>query len=571
MRQSSPARRHLGIVLLVSMALIASACTGAAGPATSGAPGATAVAAGPTEPTPGGDLVFAAEQEPKCMDWLASCGVSAWGVRTTQGLVMPRAFEFTDQNTYRPSAVLAGEPTLLISPKQKITYRISQRAVWSDGQPIRSEDFRYTWAQVATGTGISDPTGYRSIESVETPDPKTAVVTFSQPYPAWRDLFGGFFGILPSHLLAGQDRNEAMKDGFDWSGGPWKLKGGAAGWVKGTSITLVPNDAYFGDKPYLNSITFKFLADTKAQQDALITNQVSMIYPQAQLGQDALATTPGITLDVTTSLQFEAFWFNTQKEPFTSKAVRQAVAHSIDRDAIVKQLFAPIQPDIKRIDSFSTPAYETYPTPFSRYSPVDAGRAAALMTGDGWSRGEDGIWAKDGRRAAFEAKSTTGNDRRALTMQIIQSQLNAAGFDMTTNLVAAGKLFGTDLPAGQFTAGLYAMTPQSNDPGLCPQFCSKNIPGPTNNDEGQNYLRIADPAIDAAWLKVDTEIDPAARADQVRQGHTAIAEAVPALPIDPFPDIIAYRDTIQVAGGGPVKHNLSFGPWYYAHTWFLKK
>jgi len=561
-----PIFTRLGFVVTVALLVAASACS-SSGSSTTGSTQASNV----VEPTRGGDLVFGAEQEPKCMDWLASCGAAAWGIRTTQALTMPRAFEFTDKNTYKVTAVLGSEPTLETTPKQKITYKISEKAVWSDGQPIVAQDFKYTWDQVAKGTGISDPTGYRSIEAVETPDPKTAVVIFKETFPAWRDLFGGFFGILPSHILEGKERNTQMKDGYDWSGGPWKLKGGSAGWVKGTSITLVPNDAYFGDKPYLASITFKFLTDTKAEQDALLSNQVSMIYPQAQPGQDILGRTPGLKLDVTSGLQYEGLWFNTEKEPFTSKAVRQAVAYAIDRDAIVKQLFAPIQPDIKRIDSFATPAYDTYSTPFAKYSPVNNDKVTALMTGDGWAKGGDGIWAKGEQKASFEAKSTVGNDRRSLTLTIMQSQLKSVGFDMTINLVKSGDLFGTDLPAGQFTAGLYSQIPSSNDPAICNLFCSKNIPGPSNNDEGQNYIRINDSAIDTAWLKVDTEVDLKARADLVKQGHAAIAEAVPAIPIDPLPDIIAYSDKIQVVGGGNVKHNVSFGPWYYANTWFVKK
>ncbi len=111
------------------------------------------------------------------MDWMGSCASGAWGVYTAQSMIMPRAFEFTDQNTYKVSPVLASEPTLETTPKQKVTYKISDKAAWSDKQPIISQDFKYTWQQVAQGTGITDTTGYVSIESVETPDPKTAIVT----------------------------------------------------------------------------------------------------------------------------------------------------------------------------------------------------------------------------------------------------------------------------------------------------------------------------------------------------------------------------------------------------------
>ena len=117
------------------------------------------------------------------------------------------------------------QPTLDAGPPMKVTYRIKPEAVWSDGEPITSKDFEYTWKQIVTGKDIYDTTGYDDIASVDTTDPKTAVVTFKKPFAGWQDLFGGFYFVLPSHLLEGKNRSKAMKDGYAFSGGPWKLDG----------------------------------------------------------------------------------------------------------------------------------------------------------------------------------------------------------------------------------------------------------------------------------------------------------------------------------------------------------
>src|SRR4029079_8569211 len=98
---------------------------------------------------------------------------------------------------------------------------------------------------------VYDTTGYEDIAQVDTSDPKVAVVTFTQPFAGWRDLFGGFYFLLPSHLLQGKNRHTMMKDGYAFSGGPWKLDGGATGWKKGRSLTLVPNEAYWGTHPQI--------------------------------------------------------------------------------------------------------------------------------------------------------------------------------------------------------------------------------------------------------------------------------------------------------------------------------
>lgn len=498
------------------------------------------------------------------MDWISSCAAAAWGVYTVQTNTMPRAFNFTDKNTYAPSPLLDGEPKLDKSPKQVVTYKLNPKAVWDDGQPITSTDFKYTWDQIVNGKDIYDTTGYVNIESVNDSDPHTAVVTFKEVYAPWRDLFGANFGIFPSHLLQGKDRDTAMKDGYTFSGGPWKLDS----WTKGQQIKLVPNPNYWDKKPNLSSITWKFITDTAAEQQDFKSGQVSMVYPQAQPGQEQLKGLPDSKFDAVSGLSFEALWFNTTFGPLQSKNVRQSLAYATDRDAIVKQLFAPVQPDIKPINSFMTPAFEkNYSEPFSKYK-KDNAKVTELMQADGWTKGGDGIWAKGGQKATFEIKSTTGNKRRELTEQILQSQWKDAGFGLTINNIKAGVLFGQDLPKGNFQVALYAQTPSSNDPGFCTIWCSKNIPGPANGNNGQNYTRLADPTIDKAWTGVDTELDDSKRADLTHEGNNALAEGVPGVPLDPFPDIIAYN-TKQI--GGPVRHNFANGPWVYANEWYLKK
>ena len=543
------------------MALVASACSS---DDTSTEPGGTVGTPTTGAQVQGGDFVFGAEQEADCFDWIGSCAGASWGVYTVQALTMPRSFDFDDFK-YRPSPLLAGEPKLETSPKQVVTYKINDRAVWNDNTPITSADYQYTWDQIVNGKDIYSKSGYEKVESVATPDPKTAVVTFREPYGAWRDLFGGYYGIFPSHILKGQDRNAAMKDGYKFSGGPWILEA----WNKGVDTKLVPNPNYWDKKPNASSITFKLLEDTAAAQSALRSGQVSMLYPQAQPGQEQLKSIPGIKFQSITSLSYEAVWLNTTKAPFTSKGVRQALAYSIDRDAIVKQLFAPIQPDIKRIDSFATPAYnENYVTPFAKYSPVNGAKVTELMTGDGWAKGPDGIWAKGGQKATFEVKTTQGNRRRLQTLEIMQSQVKAQGFEMAINPIKSSVLFGEDAPKGNFQAALYAQVPASNDPDQCTLWCSKNIPGPANAESGQNWTRLTDPAIDEPYLALEKELDTKKVTELVGKGQAAIAEGVPAIPVDPFPDIIAYQEDVV---GGSIRHNPSFGPWVYANTWSVKK
>ena len=245
------------------------------------------------------------------MDWIGSCAGASWGVYTMQANTMPRSFDFNldkdGKGVYTPSLILTGEPKLTTSPKQVVEYDIAPTAVWSDKEPITSHDFKYTWDQIANGTDIYDKTGYDKVESVDDTDPHKAIVTYKETFADWRDLFGGFYGIFPSHLLEGKDRDALMKDGYTFSAGPWMLDH----WTKGVETKLVPNPNYFGQKPHLSSVTFKLITDTAAEQQAVKSGQVSLAYPQAQPGQEALKGVAGLKFDAVTSLSYEAVWFNT--------------------------------------------------------------------------------------------------------------------------------------------------------------------------------------------------------------------------------------------------------------------
>ena len=80
-----------------------------------------------------------------------------------------------------------------------VTYKIRPEASWTDNAPIGADDFWYLWQQMVSQPGVVDPAGYDLITGVQSVEGgKTAVVTFSQPYPAWRELFNN---ILPAHIV----------------------------------------------------------------------------------------------------------------------------------------------------------------------------------------------------------------------------------------------------------------------------------------------------------------------------------------------------------------------------------
>jgi peptide/nickel transport system substrate-binding protein len=579
--------------VLLGAGLIATACgssksastsTTAAGAATTAA-GAATTAAGATTAAPattaatattaagaamaeGGTLSIGAEQEPDCADVINSCGGSSWGFWMMTVGTLPRAYDVVKEGeayTPKPSNVLVGEPTLVTSPKQVVTYKINPKAVWSTGDPITSADFKYMFEQIAgpDAKDVYDPTGYDKIESVDATAPDTAVVTFKEIYADWKGLFGGSYGLMPSKLLTGKDRNAEMKDGYKFSGGPWIIDK----WEKGVGITLVPNDKYWGDKPKLSKVVFKFLPDTAAEFQAYKAGEVALIHPQPQVAViDAIsAGVEGNSSFSANTGSVEAIWINNAKAPFDKTEVRQALAYSIDRDTVVNKLFGGIGVK-KAVQSFSPPIVSKFAgTDFDVYK-KDLAKVDSLMKGAGYAKGADGIWAKGADRASFALRTTAGNKRRELTQEILIQLFKEAGFEMTVDNIKAGDLFGKALPGGDYQTAIYAQVATFPVPSLTNQFLSTNIPSDANKQSGTNWTRTNIAGLDDILKASDKELDETKRIALTKQADKLLAADATSIPLDPLPDIMLWSKKLT----GP-NDNTVLGPFWNMNTWTLAK
>jgi len=555
---------YLRLFALVTVLVIALAACGGDDDDSGGGGGAADTSGGGGGDVPqGGELVIGAEQEPDCVAWIKSCGGSSWGFWMMGVTTMPRSYDTVKQGDgwgveYNKD-LLTAEPQIDTTDPTKpvVTYEINPKAVWSDKTPITCDDFAFTWNAIANGDDIYDATGYTDIAAVDCPSATSAKVSYAQPYSGWKQLFGGQYGIFPKHLLDGKDITAEMSNGYPWSGGPWTIDH----WTKGVEVVLVPNENFWGAKPKLDRVTFKIQADTAAEFESFKNNEVSIIYPQPQLDvvdqiQSGLSDAHSAYTADTGNL--EALWMNNASPPLDDPAVRQAIGYSIDRDAIVKQLFGAVGVDTP-MQTLQAPIFKDWADTeaFSEYK-VDLDKVDELMTGAGWAKNGSDIWAKGGQTASLTIKTTAGNARRELTEQILQQQLKKAGFDISTDNQEAGALFGEQLPAGQFQLAVYAQVNTFLVPSQCNLFCSKNIPSEANGNSGQNWTRTNIPEADTPLLASDSELDEAKQQEALKQADRLLAEVNTSLPIDPLPNILIWKNTVA----GDVSDNPILGPFH---------
>src|SRR5665811_1833119 len=150
------------------------------------------------------------------------------------------------------------ENGLLAGDLSTVTFNLLPDVLWSDGEPFTSRDVRFTWQWISTESNASiNITSWSVIESIETPDELTAVVTYKAPSAAWFEAFtGGYIGhIYPAHAF-GDDPANPNEDFLlaPIGTGPYKVESISP---NDQAIFVINENYRFPNKPFFESVLLK--------------------------------------------------------------------------------------------------------------------------------------------------------------------------------------------------------------------------------------------------------------------------------------------------------------------------
>src|SRR5690606_20162959 len=104
------------------------------------------------------------------------------------------------------------------------------------------------------------------------------------------------------------------------------------------SIELSRNDAFWGEKAKLATLTFKQIDNISSRITALSNGSAHVI---AGVPNDQLATVkgfPDVVFEQVPSLTYNFLWFQNSREPFTDPRVRKAMTMALDMPTIITSL-----------------------------------------------------------------------------------------------------------------------------------------------------------------------------------------------------------------------------------------
>ncbi|MGE0503492.1 MAG: ABC transporter substrate-binding protein [Rhizobiaceae bacterium] len=337
--------------------------------------------------TRGGRLVVAADSEPRNLNpaMVASNGVFFVSSKVVEPLAEA---SFEGEGGLKPLLATGWEGS---ADGLSVTLRLRRGVTWHDGKPFTSADVAFSALQVWKPLQNLGRVVFKDLEAVETPDDLTAVLKFARPTPFQliRNALPALTAVLPKHLYEGTDIAANPANNAPVGTGPYTF----AEHRPGEYFRLAKNPNYWDkDKPYLEEIIYRVLPDRAAAAGALEADEIQLaafsMVPLADL--DRISRVEGIEV---VSKGYESLTYqlvveiNHRRKEMADLKVRQAIAHAIDKDFVVRTVFlgyaaaatGPVPKNSKQFYSADVPTYA-----------FDVAKANALLDEAGYARGADG-------------------------------------------------------------------------------------------------------------------------------------------------------------------------------------
>jgi peptide/nickel transport system substrate-binding protein len=311
------------------------------------------------------------------------------------------------------------------------TTEIHEGIEFHNGDSLTADDVVFTYER-ALEMPAEMSWALGSMSGVEAVDDMTVTFTFDQPHAPWEtySAYPGYFGILPRGPVE-ENSDEFATDPV--GSGPYQLEN----WVRDSELTLsrydnhntpLPPEVESEDAPLPQQITYRVIPEETPRVQALLSGDVDMLvardFPQRSLEQ--IQSNDQTTADVYTDNNAGYVAFNMELEPTDDVTVRRALAHAIDRDRIIEDIYRGLG--------------KKTPVPMSEnllgwagdevdHIPFDPERAGELLEEAGWEDTGGEFREKDGEPLRLEVYSTNSPPPRVQLAEEMVAMLAEVGVD----------------------------------------------------------------------------------------------------------------------------------------------
>ena len=407
------------------------------------------------------------------------------------------------------------------------TVHLREDVRFSDGTPFAADALMFS-VRYMTGPGLH----LADIREMEAINDHTVRLTLNAPDAVFIHTLSSLPIISPSSLDQGGHFAKPVGTG------PFTF----VEYTQGQQLVYQRNDDYWGTKPGVEKVTFKFIPDFNTRSMALESGEIDIAdYLPAEILKK-LEADPGFTVARKIPSPCPNWiGLNTTRPPFDDVRVRKAVNYAVDVQAIVERLINGILPGLAvpaTHGPHSQPLFADIVDPDLTWYGYDPMAAKQLLAEAGWQDADgDSILDKDGIPLKVELISSLLYAEGTEIAEAVQSQLAAVGMDVQVRVLESGARFQA------YREKKYDMIELA---GICPH----NDPSPWyeyyfHSKKQRAYCVIEDPAIDAAIDRLAATVDENERTQVLRHLQTLLEETAPGIFLYIQNGALAFRSDLK--------------------------
>jgi ABC-type transport system substrate-binding protein len=248
--------------------------------------------------------------------------------------------------------------------------------------------------------------------------------------------------------------------------------------------------------------------------------------------------------------------FNTPHPILSDLRVRQAIAHCVDRDALIASVYPYVQDKAAlRMDSFLPKTHWAYKGPYQDY-PHDVAAGGKLLDDAGWKLQEGADYRTNDKGETLALKFTTTTAQFRQTWAAVAEQnLKECGIQLIRLHVPASWWFGdsTGLARRDYELGAFAWVGQA-DPGGQTLYACNQIPRPSNNWEGQNGMGWCNEKASAAIVAANNTLVKEDRVKQYDIVQQEFAKDMVSLPLFQRAEAEAWSNNLEGLKSDPTEY-----------------
>lgn len=444
----------------------------------------------------GGTLLVAQYPEPPT---LTSAWTTAGPAQSVSGKIFDGLLTYGPGMTPRPQLATRWEVS---SDGLTVTFHLRPGVTWHDGKPFTSADVAFSLMEIWKKYHGRGRSTFANVIAADSPDPLTSIWRLSKPAPYILSALSSVESqVVPQHLYANRDVLSNPYNNAPVGTGPFRF----VRWTQGSEIVLERNPGYWDTgKPFLDGVVFRILPEANAAAAALETGAVHIAptgtVPQSAIGR--LGREPSLTVTehaADYAVGLTVLEFNLDRPLFRDPRVRQAFAHCIDREFILKNIFYGYGEVANSPIPAGMPAFHTGDVPLY---PYDLKRAEALLDAAGFKRGADGV------RMAFQ-NDPLPIGTSILSAQFIRATLAKIGVHMSIRSSDYGEFVNCVYKRRDFDTTLNGAT-AGPDPAIGTQrfYWSADFQPGVAFSNGAHYHN---PEVDRVLEAAQVEVDPGKR------------------------------------------------------------